>query len=248
MNATEITKTATTIVKTIKDEIKARKEVAKTHPYADTNVHFYADSVYDNKAGKYVDYIEVAGKQFKGMSGMYEIQSVSREVVRLLDELRKTRGWGNLTYNTTDVFEGVSYYNRKRYILLDKVSLPDNPCKDFKAIQTFVKKYGNCTLPDFKLFSSAMGGKRGRLWDEYGDRHYLANKPNKCARIINELRLAKGSKDIVTCKFGEEDYIDDAERRYSEYHEVECEGEKRHYLQIIIKSPAGKVKYQQKIY
>ena len=93
-----------------------------------------------------------------------------------------------------------------------------------------------------------MGGKRGVLWDEYGDRRYLANKPTKCARILNELRSARGSKDIVTCKFGEENYMDEFERKHSQYYEVECEGEKRHYLEITIKTPAGKVKYQQKIF
>ena len=52
----------------------------------------------------------------------------------------------------------------------------------------------------------------------------------------------------MSCKFGSEDYIDEMERRYSEYHEVECEGERREFVEVIVKTPAGKVKYQQKIY
>lgn len=36
--------------------------------------------------------------------------------------------------------------------------------------------------------------------------------------------------------------------KYSAYHEVECDGVRRHYLEITIKTPSGKVKYNQKIY
>jgi hypothetical protein len=93
-----------------------------------------------------------------------------------------------------------------------------------------------------------MGGKRGRLWDEYGERVFIDNKPRKCARLLEELRKARGTKDTMTCKRGEENYIDEEERRYSEYAEIECEGEKRKYLLITIKTPSGKVKYETKIY
>ena len=103
-------------------------------------------------------------------------------------------------------------------------------------------------LGNFELFSAAMGGKRGRLWDEYGERLFLDNKPKKCAKILEELRKMRGSKDTMLCKRGEENYIDPIDQRYSEYHEVECEGEKQKYLQITIKTPQGKVKYQQRIY
>jgi hypothetical protein len=50
------------------------------------------------------------------------------------------------------------------------------------------------------------------------------------------------------CKRGEENYIDPEERRASAYYEVECEGIKRKYVEITIKTPQGKVKYQEKIY
>ena len=52
----------------------------------------------------------------------------------------------------------------------------------------------------------------------------------------------------MICERGEEDYIDPEEQRYSAYAELECEGEKRKYLQITIKTPSGKVKYTRKIY
>lgn len=259
MNTTDIKKNATAIVKHIKSEIKSRKEKAKKDPYlgVNTNVHFGNDSTYDPKEKGYVDYIVVGGKEFRCTKDLNEVQQVSQQVIFQLDELKKTRGWKNLAYNTRDIYEGVSFYNQKHYVVLDKISLPDNPCKEYTALQKYINKYAlasatfggyNKPLGNFELFSSAMGGKRGRLWDEYGDRHYLDNKPKKCAEILEELRKYKGSKDIMTCERGEEDYIDPMERRYSEYHEVECEGEKQKYLAITIITPAGKVKYTTKIY
>lgn len=260
MNTTDIKKNATAIVNHIKSEIKRVKEVKKSNPYAwvNTNIHFYNDSVYDPKYNGYVDYIVVGNKAFRCATNLNEIQQVSQQVIFQLDELKKTRGWKNLTYNTRDIYEGVGFYSQRHYVLLDRISLPDNPCKEYTALQKYINKYGQknywgstyggVNLGNFELFSSAMGGKRGRLWDEYGDRHYLDNAPKKCAGILEELRKYKGSKDIMLCERGEEDYIDPTERTYSEYHEVECEGEKRKYLAITIKTPAGKVKYTTKIY
>ena len=93
-----------------------------------------------------------------------------------------------------------------------------------------------------------MGGKRGVLWDEYGDREYLDNRPKYCESILKELREHRSSKDLMICKEGDENYIDPIDKEYSEKHEIECEGEKRHYLLITIKTPKGKVKYENKIY
>ena len=190
----DIKKTAADIFKAIKEQTKMARDARRNNPYADGQVNFYVSSMYDMKAGKYLDYIEIRGKQFGGMDGMRDVQAISNEVVRLLDEQKKVRGWGNLVYTTTDLYEGVGIYNQRKYTILDKIALPENPCKEFKALQTYLKKYGNCTLPDFKLYSAAMGGKRGRLWDEYGERRYLANKPSKCERVLSELRQVRGCK------------------------------------------------------
>lgn len=38
------------------------------------------------------------------------------------------------------------------------------------------------------------------------------------------------------------------DKAYSEMHEVECEGERRSFLKITIKTPMGKVKFETKIY
>lgn len=196
-------------------------------------------------------YIDVCGKRVvyeKGENPEYTYKQIGAELMRLLDEQKKVKGWGNLVYTTEDYQYGEFAYYRQHYTFVTDVRLPENPCKEFKSLQTYLKKYGNCFLPDFKLYSVHMGGKRGVLWGEEGDRHYLANKPNKCTQVLESLRKYRGTKDTITCKFGHENYMDEMERRYSEYAEIECDGEGREYVEIIIKTPQGKVKYTDKIY
>lgn len=248
MDSKTITKNAKAIFNALKAAVKERVEIAKRYPYADKEVNFYIDSEYDRSKGKYVDYIEIAGKKICEVEDTFTAQQISKEVVRLLDEQRKVRGWKNLLYTTKTISEGVSIWNSKNYTLLDRVVLCEEPCSEFKSLQTYLKKYANCTLPEFKLYSAHMGGKRGVLWGEEGDRRYLANKPTKCKRVLEEVRKARGAKDIVSCKFGQEDYIDPIDQKYSAYHEVECDGERRVFVEITIKTPAGKVKYSERVY
>lgn len=243
-------KMATAIVNHIKAEIKRRNQIFKDNPYAcvDADIHFEIDSIYNPEVKGYVDYININGKEFRGTQTMRDIEEVSREVIGQLTALKATRGWKNLMFNTRAETEGVGFYNVRKYTLLDRVSLPSNPCKEYVSLKNYLNKYANANISDFEFFSSYMGGKRGVLWDESGDRRYLDNKPKKCAMELAELRKHRGSKDIIVCKRGEEDYIDDAERRYSQYHEVECSGEKRKYLEVVVKNANGKVKYTTKIY
>lgn len=251
------TNKAKEIAKAIFNEIKkqlveSKKKKDVNHPYySNTAAYFQTDSIYDRAVNKYVDYIRVGKKEFRGMEDTNDIQQVSNMVVAMLNEQKKVKGWKNIVFTTRDFRElRGSGWNQywKNYSILENIYLLDNPCKDFVSIQKFLLKYANYNLADFKLFSVRMGGKRGRLYDEEGDRYYLANKEKKCASILEELRKHRGTNDTITCQYGEEEYIDELERRYSSYHETECDGEKRSYLAITIKTPAGKVKYQTKIY
>jgi len=249
------TNKARELAKKIFDEIKKNlvenKKKAKTNPYYRTSVYFENDSIYDNVAKKYLEYITINGKEFFGTEDLYDIQQISNMVVCLINEQKKVKGWKNLVYSTRE-FSQIrgSGWNQywKNYSLIEKINLLENPCKDFVTIQKFLLKYAKYNLEDFKLFSAYMGGKRGRLFDEEGDRCYLANKEKKCAKILEELRKYRGTNDTITCKYGEEDWMDEIDRKYSIMHEVECDGERRHYLLITIKTPSGKVKYSQKIY
>ena len=193
------------------------------------------------------------GKTFAELDYLSEVKEVFTELRKLIETQQSVKGWATLVVaNDTQNFGSGWSSTEVRYI--SKIALADVPCKEFKALRNYIQKYGvnkygSCfVFAPFEFFSSAMGGKRGRLWDEYGDRNYLENKPKKCARVLEELRKYRGAKDTMLCERGKEDYIDEIDRKYSEYHEVECEGEKRYYLNITIKTPQGKVKYQQKVY
>ena len=187
-----------------------------------------------------------------------DLNDVIRALFGLLNEQMKTKGWGTLMVTRDKAHFGDWMYGYDIEYPA-KVTLCDTPCKEYTALQKYINKYGKATdyrgfpvydmhLRNFQLFRAAMGGKRGTLWDEYGDRMYLDNRPKACTSILNELREIRGTKDIVACTEGEENWIDPVDRAYSEKYEIECEGEKRHYLKIVIKTPAGKVKHEKKIF
>lgn len=194
--------------------------------------------------------IKVEGKEIAKVTSKYDFKMISDELSTLVAENKKVKGWGGLVA----ISEKVSFGLYDNFNLVIKVSLADAVCKEYKSLMNYINKFGasnyggKVNLGEYRLFSAAMGGKRGRLWDEYGERRFLDNKPKKCAEVLDTLRKVRGTKDIMTCRYGEENYIDDFERKHSEYYEVECEGEKRHYLEIVIKTQNGKVKMQEKIY
>lgn len=250
MDSKKIDTIANNIVKELKSGIKCRKGMLKDYPYADQSVYLENDQIYDNKKGKYLWYIKCGKKKcVEGIENLYDIEQINRAVILKLNELKKTgRTYKNLQLKTGKMSEGNGWYNMRSYTLLESVLLPENPCKEFKSFQNYMKKYGHFTIPDFALYSCHGGGKRGYLYGEEGDRYFLDNKPKKCARVLEEIRKARGSKDIMTCRLGKEEYIDPIDRQYSQMHEVECDGEYRNYVQVVIKTPTGKVKYDQKIY
>lgn len=181
-----------------------------------------------------------------------DLNDIIREVFGLLNNQMKTKGWTTLKVVRDKAHFGdwMSGYDIE---YPSKITLCDAPCKEYTALQNYINKYGKTTygavnLGNYEIFRSAMGGKRGTLWDEYGDRRYLDNRPNTCKEILAELREIRGAKDIMLCKTGEENWIDPVDKAYSERHEIECDGQKRHYLLITIKTPNGKVKYEKKVF
>lgn len=182
----------------------------------------------------------------------WDVENIFKEFGKLLDAQKNVKGWGGLSY--TKKKYSFSYNWGDSVDFIDKVSLADAVCKEYKSLMNYINKFGvskyggKVNLGEYRLFSAAMGGKRGVLWDEYGERMFLDNAPKKCQRILDTLRGKRGTKDKMLCTFGSENYIDETDRRYSEYHEVECEGEKRSYMLIEISTPSGKVKYTDKIY
>ena len=194
-----------------------------------------------------------------GIENIYDLKEIIGEVEKNIYAQQKVKGWGtlNVAYDTADF--DYNSWNPKSVRYPAKITLCEKPCKEYTSLQNFLNKYGKpacygkltygtLNLKNFELFYSYMGGKRGRLWDEYGDRRYLDNKPKRCAEYLEMLRKAKGSKDVMLCERGTEDWIDPVDKAYSEMHEIECEGERRSFLKITIKTPMGKFKFETKIY
>jgi hypothetical protein len=263
MNSTEIKTLATKMFNSIK------KSLADARKYNKDNGHLLGGNawgrrqqvvdieVWDNdvwEGGKRTTKsytIKIDGKEIGKCTYRSDVDCVFSELGNQLKAQKKVKGWGGLNYAS----ERVGDWNSYQITIIPKVCLADAVCKEYTSLQNYINKYGSnrqylnkMNLGNYELFSSAMGGKRGRLWDEYGERFFLDNKPKKCARLLEELRKNRGTKDAMICERGEEDYIDPEEQRYSAYAEIECEGEKRKYLLITIKTPTGKVKYETKIY
>lgn len=253
------------IFKSVKKKVSDARKYNKEKGYTDVSNwnrrRQQADiAVYDNtiwKDGKKIvkSYsINVEGEKMGDLPTHYDVREVFGELRTLLNEQKKTKGWGGLNFMSERVnLQGYSW-DGYEVSIIPKVCLADAVCPEYKSLMNFVNKYGTrkygsaMNLGNYELFSAAKGGKRGYLWDEHGERIFLDNKPKTSARILEELRKARGTKDTMFCEIGEEDYIDPEEQRASSYYEVECEGEHRRYLHIVIKTPTGKVKYDKKIY
>ena len=262
MNAAEIKTLATKMFNTTKKNLadarkynKDNKANAWTRKSQQVGIEVYDHDIWKdgNRTTNYYT-IKVENEEIGKCTYLSDIESVFREFGNMLDTQRKVKGWGGLNYTNDKITYNVGMWSDYSVKFIPKVCLADAPCPEFKPLMNYINKYGlteykgKVNLTNYDLFSAAMGGKRGRLWDEYGERVFLDNKPKKCARLLEELRKARGTKDTMTCKRGEENYIDPEEERASSYYEVECEGEKRKYLLITIKTPSGKVKYETKIY
>ena len=263
MNSTEIKALATKMFNETKKSLadarkynKDNKSNVWTRKPQQVNISVYDHDIWkDGKRTTEYYPINVNGKEIGKCTYRSDIESVFCEFGNMLDAQKKVKGWGGLNYANDKITYNVGVWNNYSIKFIPKVCLAETACKEFISLQNYINKYGvsgkygnKVSLNNYELFSAAMGGKRGRLWDEYGERVFIDNKPKKCARLLEELRKARGTKDIMLCERGEENYIDSEEQRASSYYETECEGEKRKYLLITIKTPAGKVKYETKIF
>ena len=253
---------AAKVFKTIKENLSDARKYNKEHNPSDRwsrKSQMVEISVWDNTewsdGRKIVKsyYVKVEGKKVAEFLTHYDVGTFFSELQTLLNEQKKVRGWSGLNFAWDAVSLESGSWSGYRVNIIPKVCLADAPCKEYESLKNYINKYadfgwGGSKLGNFEFFSSAMGGKRGVLWDEYGERVFIDNKPRKCTRILSELRNARGTKDTLTIKRGTENYIDEEERRYSAYAEIECEGEKRAYVEVTIKTPSGKVKYTTKIY
>lgn len=176
-----------------------------------------------------------------------ELESVIRSLFGLLNKQNEVKGWKYLKVVRDYAIFGSGYYREKvEYPAM--VCLLDEPCKEFRALQNYIKKYSGSDLYEFSIFNVRMGGKRGELYCEEGERIYLDNRPKECAELLATIRKYRGTYDTITLKYGTEKWIDPVDYEYSCKHEIECDGEKRSYVLITIKTPTGRNKFERKVY
>ena len=177
-----------------------------------------------------------------------ELEDAIGELFALLNQQMKVRGWGNMRVIRDDAIFG-SGWTRERVRYPRVVALPDAPCSEFKSLEKFLVKYGDISeLGDYSVYHVPMGGKRGELYCEEGERRYLCNDSEKCAKLLAELRKVRSANDKMEIHFGTEKYIDPLTEAYSAREEIECDGEGRGYITITIKTPTRRVKYEKKVY
>lgn len=231
-------KIAMQIVDAMKENIVAQKKKSQMNSYS-VEMQVY-NSSRGNKSGVMV---EVAYKDMTDIIDKYEFKELMREVIKQLVELRKTRGWGDLSWTTNEVNLSSSWYRTDNVEFPSLVSLVGKPCKEFTSLANYMEKYCGKKITTTDIYSVGIGGKRGRVYGEEGHRYYLAHYPNKCAAILKELREYRGSKDVVnTSAFKQVDDIDEWELECSIRNEVEFSGARYNQCEVTIKTPSGKVK------
>lgn len=173
----------------------------------------------------------------------YQAKKIAEEVIKGLKELKATRGWGKLMWEIEDCCNGGNgWYN-------DYIKFPTNivlmaePCKEYKSLVNYLSKYCGKNLNDTDIYSVHIGGKRGRVYGEEGDRYYLCHNSALCEKILADLRKYRGSNDKVVCtNIKEYDDIDEWELEVSIRNEVEFGGVRNKYFEVKISTPSGKEK------
>ena len=237
MEAIDINKTAKQIVDAIKNELNKKRTLCY-EDYYEVEIHFYRTTSYSMS---YTIGLGV-GKIMINHLSTEQARNLVAGVIAQLVNLSRTKGWSNLTWEYKEYDFGRGYYSNRQNIP-SVVRLMANPCKEFKSLANYMEKYCGTKLAIDDIYSVAIGGKRGRVNGESSRRHYLAHKPKKCSELLNELRKARGSKDIVTTSdFMQIDDIEDWLLDISIYRESEFEGIRHNQCEVTIKSPTGKVK------
>ena len=257
MTTEQITKLAENALKAIKKAITEEKKNLKEHPYIE-RAYPYVELGITMKHGwigaeneKYRLTINPHwfnhDKHIAETDTRSDLERVINTLFGLLNKQNEVKGWKTLKVVRDNAFFGTGWYREKvEYPAM--VCLLNEPCKEFRSLQNYIKKFSDYTIPEFTIFNVRMGGKRGELYCEEGERIYLDNRPKKCAEVLANLRKYRGTKDTINLKFGTEKWIDPIDEAYSCRHEIECDGEKRSYVILSVTSPTGKHKFEQKVY
>lgn len=172
-----------------------------------------------------------------------QARRVSEELVKCLNELKATRGWSGLMWEFDDCcYDSRSWHDNSVKFPTD-IILMGKPCKEYNSLANYLAKYCNKKLNETDVYSVHIGGKRGRVYGEYGTKYYLCHNSELCENILADLRKYRGSNDKVVCSnIKEHDDIDEWELLVSIRNEVEFEGVRNKYFEVKISTPSGKEK------
>jgi len=241
----KVQETAKKIIDAIKNDISEQK---KRNP----NMGSYSSTIYldgENCKNDIICIKQSYNKYFaKGLTRM-EATRIAIAVTAGLNELKSKRGWGRLMWKMEETcMFGDGYYRREYIKFPTDITLLADPCKEYKSLVNYLEKYCGKKLNETDIYSVGIGGKRGRVYGEEGDRYYLCHKDNKCKKLLEELRKSRGTNDKVVCtQIKEEDDIDPWELQVSIRNEVEFSGVRYRYFMVNITTPSGRKKAEIRI-
>lgn len=196
--------------------------------------------------GKEYHTIKVGGfwsKSEYGKLSRYEVNSVAYDLIKGLKEMTTTRGWKNLNFTIEEILPEHHGWSTSYVKFPTNICLLAEPCKEFKSLANYIEKYCGRKITPTDIYSVHIGGKRGYVYGEEGERYYLCHKPKKCASLLESLRKARGAKDNVSVKpFKEVDEVDPWELECSIRNEVEFDGVRHRRCEIVFTTPTGKRK------
>jgi hypothetical protein len=228
------------IVAELKKRIKAKKEKYADHPSWSVDLMVIShrtngQEFYSIRIGGW------NGTDF-GKLSRYEVKTIATDLKKQLVSLKGVRGWSHLGYEVEDILPSRIGWDSEYISFPNMITLLADPCKEFKSLASYLQKYCARSIAMDTLYSVHIGGKRGRVYGEEGDRYYLCHKPKKCETLLAELRKARGSKDKVSTKIVEVDEIDPWELEVSIRNEVEFDGVRHKRLVVTFTTPSGKKK------
>jgi len=138
-------------------------------------------------------------------------------------------------------------YSPIKHKSFESLTLIGKPCKEFKLLQSMVKKYSGKEIGECEIYSADVCGKRSS-WSESGDVIYLDFDKRTCQKAIDFIRGKRTSKDSLDIQFGEKlSHGDEEDYRIAQYQESEWYGAFYKYMEINVFTPSGKNKGNLKV-
>ena len=170
-----------------------------------------------------------------------DLVSISDNITRMLN---KDKEKNPMLFYESNIFDtSGNWYCRSEYAFLSRIYTLAKPCKDFLELVKYVNKFGGIKICPTDLYVVTIGGKRGKIYGEEGDRYYLCHDEKKCKKILSDLRATRKTNDVVKCSnIKTKDDIDEWELECSIRNEVEFSGSRETYIEFSVQTQKGKLK------